>query len=65
MSNFHFYLLDERDEILTIVDVDLPHDDAAIAYARTLLTRCRVVEFMRGSVLLGHVVGETDGSSAR
>ncbi|MDP3495488.1 MAG: hypothetical protein Q8R82_20460 [Hyphomonadaceae bacterium] len=60
MSNYHFYLLDEGDEILNIIDLELAGDDAASAHARALLARCHAVEFMRGSVVLGKIAADTN-----
>jgi len=56
VPRFHFYLLNNDDLILDIVDVDLVDDHAAGDYAASLLARCPAVELMRGACVLGKVV---------
>jgi len=56
---YRFYVLGAENEVLRALDMRLSDDEAAMAYARTLLTKGEVVEVLRGALVLGQVRRET------
>jgi hypothetical protein len=52
---YHFYVLGPDDQILRALDLRLPSDEAAMAHARTLLSKGEAVEILRGALVIGQV----------
>jgi hypothetical protein len=57
--SYRFYVLGAEKEVLRALDRRLSDDEAAMAYARTLLPEGASVEVLRGALVLGQVRHET------